>query len=644
MADNDRGGLDYKIVLKSDFEDLISFKNQVASAKEEVRALKKEIAAVKAPLSASADLTKLKNRTLDLTTANKKLKNEKRELVRAIRDEKKANKEAGADAITADRTRAAKEQSKRDGEAQALRERKQKEFFRKQEKLERANHRLRVRLAKEHFKKLEAQRKLADRRRELAQSKFARQQARLGVIDSKTRARRATAALADIEKVEAAEKKSSERRASLLLADDIRAGKEQSRKQAQDLTARQRQDPAFLAKQRLEQQLLNQKTKEYEKYLAQNDKRYRSLTQSQNAFRLGGQRLLFTFRRLFGVLAIFTAARLGAQFLSGFITGAIKFNGVLEQAQLGIAGLINAVGDFSTDKGLEFFDKAEGLAEAFVIAREQNELLRRDALKTAATYEDLVRTFQVAVAPGLTAGLNVDEIRELTIDISQAASALQVPQNQLSEEIRSLLSGAITARNTRIATALGISPADIKRVKELGTLADFLSERFAAFGVLGEQILDTFEARVNNAKAAVDLLFAASSKDAFKSIKDFLLEIQNTATTQDADGIIKVNPDAQAAIGYVFDSMSRIVDAAKLFVASFEAEEFGPILKAVGILVELVVYGLLVGLRAVIPLISAIAVGFNLLADISKFIITRFATSIGSLLGYTGSLEDTLEV
>jgi len=36
MADNDRGGLDYKIELKSDFKDLIRFKNEVASAKKEV--------------------------------------------------------------------------------------------------------------------------------------------------------------------------------------------------------------------------------------------------------------------------------------------------------------------------------------------------------------------------------------------------------------------------------------------------------------------------------------------------------------------------------------------------------------------------------------------------------------------------------
>ena len=62
---------------------------------------------------------------------------------------------------------------------------------------------------------------------------------------------------------------------------------------------------------------------------------------------------------------------------------------------------------------------------------------------------------------GREAGLDVDQVRKFTIAISQAAGAIGLAQNQLAEEIRSILSGTIQARTTRIAVALGIKQGEI---------------------------------------------------------------------------------------------------------------------------------------------------------------------------------------
>ncbi|NKB42018.1 MAG: hypothetical protein GKR86_13475, partial [Ilumatobacter sp.] len=177
------------------------------------------------------------------------------------------------------------------------------------------------------------------------------------------------------------------------------------------------------------------------------------------------QKLLFTFRRLVGALAIFQLARQGVQVFRDLVAQGVQFNDRVANAQLGIAGLVITLGDVRDAQG-EIVGNAERLNLALGIARQQTALLRQDSLKTVATFEQLLDTFQVSVGPGLAAGLNLDEVRQLTVDISQAASALGVPQNQLAEEVRSLLSGTIQARTTRIATALGISNEDgIRTIK-----------------------------------------------------------------------------------------------------------------------------------------------------------------------------------
>lgn len=276
-----------------------------------------------------------------------------------------------------------------------------------------------------------------------------------------------------------------------------------------------------------------------------------------------GNRLLFTFRRLFGVFAAFAVARQAADGIRTLIGRMVTFNQTVESATLGIASLITASGGVRNALG-DSVGSSKALALAQKEAARQTQLLRRDGLRTAATFEQLVDTFQIAIGPGLAAGLDLDEIRRFTVQVSQAAAAAGVAQNQLSEEIRSILSGTIQQRTTRLAAVLGITNEDIRRAKEAGVLIDFLNEKFQAFTQAGEVALNTFAALSSNAADAIGQLLGAGGEEFFLSLKNLLRDVIDTLTQVDPlTETLAPDPEALKIVEGLASGLTRAVEEAR---------------------------------------------------------------------------------
>ncbi|MGE3795913.1 MAG: hypothetical protein AB7I38_18585, partial [Dehalococcoidia bacterium] len=205
-------------------------------------------------------------------------------------------------------------------------------------------------------------------------------------------------------------------------------------------------------------------------------------------------------------------------------------------------------------------------------ATKQVAQLRVEGLRTAATYDQLLETFQTALGVGLAQGLTVDQIRQYAVRVSQAAAAIDLPQNQLAEEIRSILQGTITARTTRIAVALGISNEDIARAKEAGNLADFLVERFQAFEEAGNLALGNYTTIVSNLKDAVGQLLGEGTKGLFDDIKATLQEITNELVTQSEKGVI-INPDAVAVVRAFADGLRQALAEGRELATSLSLDD-----------------------------------------------------------------------
>ena len=274
--------------------------------------------------------------------------------------------------------------------------------------------------------------------------------------------------------------------------------------------------------------------------------------------------LLFTFRRLVGVLAVFQIARAVVGGFRDLVVQGVRFNDEIRQAEISIAGLITGLADVRNEQG-QSVSLGEEYARALGEARRQTDLLRQDALLTTATFEQLLDTFQIAIGPGFAAGLNLDEIRKLSVSISQAATAIGLPQNQLAEEIRSLLSGTIQARTTRIATALQITNADIRRLRATGELFDFLEEKFRALGLAAEQAARRTLSGIGNlVKDATSAILGAAAQPLFEELIRLGNEVfDQVLTIRDAAGNIRPNPDAVRAFRSLFEALREGVVAAR---------------------------------------------------------------------------------
>jgi hypothetical protein len=279
-----------------------------------------------------------------------------------------------------------------------------------------------------------------------------------------------------------------------------------------------------------------------------------------NASGTSAQLLAALERRLLAVAAAFEGFRAFKEFVA---TG-FDFNRTVQGATLGIATLITAQSNLRTSDG-RLLEGTEALAAAQALSAEQVRQLRIAGIQTAATTQELINAFNQGIASGLRYGLTLDQIRTITIGISQAATALQLPMNQLNEEIRDLVAGNISARNTRIATALGISNEDIRKARETGQLANFIIDRLKAFNVAGKEVALTFDGVTSNIREAVQTFAGDATKPLFESFRKnaqrALEGVFDLDTAQVSDKFKTILDVATGLFSRMGDVLARALDA-----------------------------------------------------------------------------------
>jgi len=356
--------------------------------------------------------------------------------------------------------------------------------------------------------------------------------------------------------------------------------------------------------------------------------------------------LFFTFRRLVGILAVFTIARNVVSSFTDMVKAGVLFNDSILRAQTSIAGLISATADVRNEFG-KSVSASEELALSQTIARKQVELLRQDALRTTATFEQLAETFQVAVAPGFAAGLNIDEIRKLTVSISQAAAAIGLEQNQLAEEVRSLLSGTIQARTTRIATALGITNADVRRLRESGQLFDFLQKKLEAFDKAAQLVARSTLSGIGNlVKGAFSKILGDAAGPLFQNLLKLGNELfDKVLTVKDAVGNIQPNPEVVKAFEEIFNALNDGVNKIRELGQNLGFKGLQDTFKALGSALSVSIQfavgfaqALIVALRTVVSLLTSVADAFGL----SVKQLGQIAASLGIGLGVLVVWKNTL--
>lgn len=234
-------------------------------------------------------------------------------------------------------------------------------------------------------------------------------------------------------------------------------------------------------------------------------------------------RLVGTIRGVVTGLVVYRGLTRGLDLLTGQIAQAVRFGSELEVAENAISGLILGSSQL-VDENDKLVQGAERFTAGVSLARRELEGLRKQALGTSATFQQLVTNYQLNVAQGLGAGLSLDEFRDIALQFSQAGTLLGVPQNQLAEEIRSVLQGTIRSRDTRIAVALGITNDDIRRVKETGELVDFLEEKFEGIREASEALRGTLPVIFSDLQDALEF----AGREGASGLRQDLVEIGET--------------------------------------------------------------------------------------------------------------------
>lgn len=353
-------------------------------------------------------------------------------------------------------------------------------------------------------------------------------------------------------------------------------------------------------------------------------------------------RVAFTFRRLVGIFAAFQAVRFVFAEIKQAIGDSVAFNAQVETSNLGIAALLVTSGDVRTAMG-DAVAPTRQFALAQAEARRQMELLRMEGRATAATVQQLVETYQTALAPGLRAGLNPDQIRKFTIQVSQAASALGLAQSQLPEEIRSTLSGTGQARTTRLLNI--VSNEDIRRAREAGTLSELLTERFGALALAGEKAQATFDLLFANVKKDIQEILGTGGKDFFDALKALGGDAQSGL--RNAGG--ELNPVAVQSVKALAEGLKTAAEEGRRLMDAIGGESLlqmataaGDVVAGIAVTAGRLAEGFLRAGAALAPIVRSVGAIFSFLDRITGGVIGPLVTYVAQFATIAGAIKITL--
>ncbi|CAN7565945.1 hypothetical protein [Acidovorax sp. LjRoot117] len=220
---------------------------------------------------------------------------------------------------------------------------------------------------------------------------------------------------------------------------------------------------------------------------------------------------------------------------------AFDFSKNLEVSQVGMAGIL---GSMTAING-----KQTDYNQALRISSEYIRKLGDDALRTAATSSELTAVFQALLAPGLSARMTLEEIRQLTTVGTNAVKSMGLDAGQVVQELRDLVAGGITPASSTLATALGLKDSDIQQARASSEgLFKFLMDRLQGFEASSSAFGDTLKGRLDQVAEGATRVAAEGMEPLIKASKQALAEVSNLFVTIDQAGNVTLNQELVGTI------------------------------------------------------------------------------------------------
>ena len=272
------------------------------------------------------------------------------------------------------------------------------------------------------------------------------------------------------------------------------------------------------------------------------------------------------------ITAALGAAYIAYRKIEAVVSSSLRYLSTLETASLGIASSLMTQGKYIDQVTGKALEGQEALQAAQQTARGIMKELQVANMQTIATLDQLVRAYQETLPVAMARGFNLSQVKEFTVGVVQAAGALGIQLDMLAEETRSLLTGTITPRTSRVAVALGLTNEDIRQnSKNADELFNFLMGRLAAFRTAGIESQQTWAGLWSNFKDIALQIGGQVFQPLFEMIKYELAEItSNIISIDEKTKTIKWNPEFLKTIKSAREELANFLAAlykADMFLA-----------------------------------------------------------------------------
>lgn len=264
-----------------------------------------------------------------------------------------------------------------------------------------------------------------------------------------------------------------------------------------------------------------------------------------------------------GLNNIFSSAAGVAAGMAGFngLTAAIQgtvgaisnFKKSMEVHETGMAGILLSM--------TEINGRSLAWGESLALSKNIMSQLNSEALRTAATTEELTGAFRGILGPALNAKMTVGEIIQLSSAGVNAVKSI-MPNNadvqrQIIQELRDLVAGGIQPASSTLATALGLKDSDIKAAKASSEgLFKFLMERLKGFEISAPAYARTWQGIQDQIKEGFTLAGSQGTDRLFTVLKEEMAGLAaHVVVFNQETGKMEVNPALVSTFRDVADTI-----------------------------------------------------------------------------------------
>ena len=311
------------------------------------------------------------------------------------------------------------------------------------------------------------------------------------------------------------------------------------------------------------------------------------ITKATNLAVAGNTRARGVFRQTASAIASATFEITGAIYGLGAAVGILsapaafgfKLLSTLEQTKLGMAAILVSMGEINGE--------AVKLPIALEAAAGMTQRLQENALKYGVNVATLADTTRSIMAPGLGAGLNLQEIEKIALAGSIAVKTIGLDSRQAVQEIRDLVAGGIQAASSTLARSLGINDQMVKDWTKAGTLYQNLMERLAGFQDTAILNTETLSGAWDIFVQKVQLAFANSVQ--FDAFKQKLVDLSNWIGKIDVNsGKFKFNQDIINSVTAYYEGFKATLDT--LAEVGRFVSLLGPVIQTLAVLLVNTIY------------------------------------------------------